>query len=44
MATKFDMTCEFYNIEDYYSFVSIKKPGQLASIKKGPTKMEKIGD
>ena len=44
MATKYDMSCEFYHIEDYYSFVSIKKPGELSSIKKGPTKMEKISD
>ena len=44
MATKYDMSCEFYHIEDYYSFVSIKKPGELLSIKKGPTKMEKISD
>ena len=44
MARKFDMTCEFYHIEDHYSFLSMQKPGELGSIKKGPTKMEKIGE
>ena len=44
MARKFDMNCEFYHIEDNYSFLSMQKPGALESIKKGPTKMEKIGE
>ena len=44
MAKKFDMSCEFYHIEDHYSFMSMTKPGKLESIKKGPTKMEKIGE
>ena len=42
MAVKFDFECEFYHIEDFYSFASIKKPGKLDSIKAGPTKIEKI--
>jgi SAM-dependent methyltransferase len=44
IAVKFDFECEFFHIEDFYSFASIRKPGKLDSIKAGPTKMEKIGD